>query len=357
MTPSAKKKLKIAFVALLTVLLLFFFLWRSDLREVGRTIAGVHPGWIVVGFAVNVLALYLRAMRWRIILRPEDPPGRYPTFFATTVGFMASAILPVRAGDLIRPALLSRRTDIRFSSALGTVLTERVLDLSSILFLFLLFVGWSLWGSTRWEPRHLAFIEGAGLVALVILAALVAVVIAALRFRSFVRRPLEPLARILPGRAGSSLMNFFDSFADSLRIPSGAPLALVLTFTALIWICLTSQFYFVMLAFDEPLPFIASFFVTAMTVIGFAIPTPGGIGGFHKVCQLVLINFYGFGIDDSVAIALIYHVVGTAPVLIAGALLFGREGLSWKQIEEVERIESERDVAVEGKNTSTSATV
>ena len=39
----------------------------------------------------------------------------------------ASALVAaIRAGDVARPALLSRRTSVRFSAALGTVLTERI---------------------------------------------------------------------------------------------------------------------------------------------------------------------------------------------------------------------------------------
>ena len=59
---------------------------------------------------------------------------------ATSMGYALSTVLPVRAGDVIRPALLSRRTDVRFSRALGTVLTERVLDLTAILILYLSFI-------------------------------------------------------------------------------------------------------------------------------------------------------------------------------------------------------------------------
>src|SRR5256885_4582560 len=49
------------------------------------------------------------------------------TFFANTVGYMLSTVLPIRAGDVARPALLARRTNVRFAGALGTVLTERIL--------------------------------------------------------------------------------------------------------------------------------------------------------------------------------------------------------------------------------------
>jgi uncharacterized membrane protein YbhN (UPF0104 family) len=69
-----------------------------------------------------------------------------------------------------------------------------------------------------------------------------------------------------------------------------------------------------------------------VSIVGMMIPTPGGVGGFHKVCQVALIQFYAFGIDDSVALALVLHIVGTAPVVVAGLALFVKEGLSWGQL-------------------------
>src|SRR5436305_15095567 len=85
------------------------------------------------------MALIFRTIRWRKLLDVEQSPDFYPTFFANTVGYMLSTVLPIRAGDVARPALLSRRTTVRFSAALGTVLTERILDLYSLLFLFIYF--------------------------------------------------------------------------------------------------------------------------------------------------------------------------------------------------------------------------
>ena len=82
----------------------------------------------------------------------------------------------------------------------------------------------------------------------------------------------------------------------------------------------------------HPLPFDASFFISGLTTLGMIIPTPGGVGGFHKACQLVLTTFYGFDIDTSVAVALWFHVVGTLPVVLAGLVLFAREGLRWKDV-------------------------
>ena len=98
------------------------------------------------------------------------------------------------------------------------------------------------------------------------------------------------------------------------------------------WLCLSSQFYFVTLATHHPLPFPVSFFLTGITIIGLMIPTPGGVGGFHKACQIALVGFYGFGIDESIAVAVVFHLVGTLPIIIVGTLLLSREHMGLRQI-------------------------
>ncbi len=329
-------------IALLTIGLLALFLWNSDLKRVGELILSVHPAWLGAGLLANLGALFCRAARWRLILDPDDPPRFYPTFFATAIGFMSSAVLPIRAGDVVRPALLTRRTSIRFSSALGTVLTERILDLTSILVLFLSFVLISLFSASRFDAGHRLFLRSAGLGAALIFALLILFIGALSFFRSAVRRMHSALARFVPARFRASWMNLFDSFSHSLVVlRRGRTFIPVLGFTVCIWTALTSQFYFVMLAFGNPLPYRASFLVTAMSILGFMIPTPGGVGGFHKAVQLVLVGFYRIGVDESVAVALLLHLVGTLPVLLTGAVLFVREGLTIRQLEEIVEDEPE----------------
>ena len=82
----------------------------------------------------------------------------------------------------------------------------------------------------------------------------------------------------------------------------------------------------------RPLPYDSTFFISGVTTIGVAIPTPGGVGGFHKLCQWALTSFYGFDIDSSVATALILHLVGAVPVVVTGVALFAREGLRWRDL-------------------------
>ena len=329
-----RRSLQIISVTLLTILLLAVFLWNSNLRDVWRILKSTSIAWFALGLFTNFTALIFRTFRWRVLLDIDRPPRFYPTFFANTTGYMLSTVLPIRAGDVARPALLARRTDVRFAVALGTVLTERIVDLIAIIlvYVYYCFKHWNDFTEGR------AVVQDGAIGASIVLGAMVVLTVGIFFFRNSVRRFHEWLGGIIPRRFREAWMNFFDSFARSLDI-ARHPLALlkVLFCTAAIWFCLTTQFWLVLVAAHRTLDFDTSFFICGVTTIGLAIPTPGGVGGFHKVCQYVLTTFYHFDIDSSVAVTVLLHIVGTLPVVLTGLALFFREGLNWRQLKEQTR--------------------
>jgi len=324
-----RRALQITSVTILTILFLGLFLWNSNLRDVWRIMKATSLLWFAGGLLINFGAIVFRTVRWRVLLDFEHPPAFYPTFFATATGYMLSTVLPIRASDVARPALLARRTDVRFSTALGTVLTERVLDLISIVSLFLIycFTHWSTFNEGR------AVLRGGAIGSSAVLGGLLILIAGIFLFRDSFRRLHAAVGRIVPKRFREAWMHFFDSFSRSLEVTRHPrALAKVILATCGIWLCLTAQFWAVLIAAHRPLPFDTSFFIGGVTTVGIAIPTPGGVGGFHKVCQYVLTTFYRFDIDSSVAVAVLFHLVGTIPVVVTGLLLFLREGLNWRQL-------------------------
>jgi len=326
-----RRVLHIVLIALLTIVFLGFFLWNSNLRDVWQIIRSTSVPWFAAGLVINFMALVFRTIRWRRLLDVDEKPGFYPTFFANTVGYMLSTVLPIRAGDVTRPALLSRRSNVRFSAALGTVLTERILDLYSLLLLFIFYVV-RHWHSYA-DSRAYTLIKSGAVASVGVIVALTMLVTGIVVFHERMRRVHEWVGRFVPKRFRDAWMRFYDSFAQSLQL-TRKPMTLVVVMLATcgIWFCLTAQFWFVLVANRHPLAFDASFFISGLTTLGMIIPTPGGVGGFHKACQLVLTTFYGFDIDTSVAVALLFHVVGTLPVVLTGLILFAREGLRWKDV-------------------------
>lgn len=321
-----KRPLQIAAIAALTIFFVWLFLKNSNLSDVWHIMRATDPFWFALALAVNFGALIFRTFRWRTLLDDSNPPRFYPTFFANTIGYMLSTILPIRASDVARPVLLARRTDVRVSAALGTVLTERILDLYSLLLLFIYFVirHWSDFGASRaWLLMRTGAIG-----ALSLLAALTLVIAGIIFFHERMRRFHQWVGGIVPRRFRASWMNFYDAFLETLKLKDRpATAAKVLLYTIAIWFCLTAQFWVVARGMTRHLPFDSSFFISGVTTLGLAIPTPGGVGGFHKVCQLILTTFYAFDIDTSVAFALMFHLVGAAPVVVAGLLLSIHAGL------------------------------
>lgn len=322
-----RRILQLTSIALITILFVGLFLWKSNPAHVWRILKATDPWWFAAGLLINFCALVFRTIRWRILIDARQPPPFYATFFANTVGYALSAILPIRAGDVARPALLARRSSVRFPDALGTVLTERVLDLISILALLLYF------SLRRWHTFNDGVVHGSAYGAAAILALLIVLMLGVYLFPGAIRRGHNRLGRLLPQRFREPWSRFFDAFAGTMQLAK-MPIAatLVLATTAGVWFCLLAQYSLTLLAAHHPLPFDAALFLSAATTVGVAIPTPGGVGGFHKMCQWVLTTYYGFGIDASVAVAVLLHVVSTVPVLLTGLALFVREGLSWREL-------------------------
>jgi len=327
-----KRILQIVSIVALTAFFIALFLHNSDLHVVWRIMTSANPWWIAAGVVLNFLALIFRSVRWQTLFAGEKRPAFYPTFFATTTGYMLSTVLPIRAGDIARPALLARRTSVRFAEALGTVLTERVLDLIAILVIFVYFciVHWNNF------PQARAVIRGGALGAGALLIGVLVFLVGLYFFRGGVRRLHEWLGRILPRRFRDAWMRFFDAFAQSLTITERPrDFFIVTSCTAAVWFCLTAQLWLVLIGLARRLPYDSTFLINAVATVGIAIPTPGGVGGFHKLCQWLLTTFYHFDIDASVATAVLFHVVGTLPVVVSGIVLFLHEGLRWKDLRDV----------------------
>jgi len=93
---------------------------------------------VVHAVALIYVAYVLRALRWKIFLRPVRPKASLLGLTSSTlVGFTGLALLG-RAGEFIRPYLIARRENLPFSSQLAAWAVERIFDLGSFAVLMLL---------------------------------------------------------------------------------------------------------------------------------------------------------------------------------------------------------------------------
>ncbi len=322
-------------VALMAILLAVFF-WNVDLDEVKRALERANPGLILAAAAAALVSYWFRAIRWQLILRPVGHVSHLSAVLATAVGYAAMTLLPARMGDLIRPLALSRRERIPFSATLASIFTERLFDLWTVILFFLFFVIWppemaSLDEQARRNLDILSlsgYLMGAGL----IIGTLV--LLGLFRYQDrFIAIATNPIGRIRESWK-QPVANFLGHFLDGLRVLQ-RPRDLLITLVAsiVLWYVIYWQMRFALLAFGVDLPLRVNYFLVTLSVIGLAIPTPGGIGGMHKAMQLGLTVFFAVDLNTATAIAIVYHAICFVPITILGLLCLPLFGLKLGQVD------------------------
>src|SRR6478672_11613542 len=84
---------------LLAVLLLYYALRGIDWREVRRIVSGASPSLLALAAMSVSLTLFLRAVRWRILLGAAAPIRLSTAFWANSAGSLGNNFLPARAGE------------------------------------------------------------------------------------------------------------------------------------------------------------------------------------------------------------------------------------------------------------------
>jgi uncharacterized protein (TIRG00374 family) len=324
--------------ALLAIVLLAFFFRGVDWAALGGALrdARIVP---LVGLVLSTIAVYtLRAWRWGDLLQPLGRVGMADLFSATMVGF-ASGLLVPRAGEIMRPWLVSRRYPIATSAGFATIILERLVDLITVLVLFAVYVFVLPPPPQQVEGRltELLRLGGAatGAVALGVLVFLLALHANADRVTALCERVLARAPRFVRDPA-SRLLHSFSSGLAVLRAPL-PHLARIFLQSLAIWLLIALGFHLNHAAFGIQLPFHATFLLIAFLVVGVAIPTPGMVGGFHAFYLLALAEVFGVPRATAAAAAVSAHALSNLPILGFGLVLLGREGLSLGRVVEVTR--------------------
>lgn len=331
MSPTVSKVFRTGISLGLAALLLFLFLRHVDLRAVGSAIAHAHASWLLVALFISVFSIPLRAWRWTLLFARVGPARQWDAISATCIGFAATTLLPARAGEIVRPVALSRRARLPLPPLLASIGLERLLDLVCILCLFVVYAlgGWAPAQMTPGEAarfvllrRSAIFFGLATLVGLGFFGVLAARPELANRF-------LRPILKWVPERSRERISRILASFLEGLgALRSPGQILIVAASSIALWLLFSLQLYASLRAFDLDLPFPVSFFVLTWGVMGLAIPTPGGVGGYHAAVSYALTGFYGVGETPAKAFALVAHAISFVPVTLLGLVFLALGGLS-----------------------------
>ncbi len=298
------------------------FVARAPLKEVLASAADVRIGAVLGAVALALLSYLFRALRWGLIVRPLGRAPAGALVGATAAGFAASTVLPARAGEVVRPLVLSARTHLPAAGTLASILAERLVDLATVV---MLFVAGALF-SPRLEPGAATVLRDGAFVAAGILLAGGLAVLLLLRFRS---GALGWAARVGGHRFGAGFRSFVGHLLDGLDvIRRPRRLAVIGLWSLLVWLPVAAQIQVLAWGFRLALDPASAFVVIAVSVVGLAVPTPAGVGAFHAAVQFALSNLLGVALPTATAFALIHHAICFFPITLIGLAYLGAAGLT-----------------------------
>lgn len=296
--------------SIISIVLVYLSVRDIHLQDVFLAMTNIHWFYVVLFFLIIIFMQWLRSYRWGIILQPMEKIDQVSLFSVTSVGFMAIAAIPARIGELARPYLISRRSSIKMSSALGTVLVERILDTCSVLLIATVILFFADLPS---------FIIKSGIVFFLIALAMFCFIVFLILRREKALNLINKILNILPGKFANKVDELIHHFIDGLKIVTNIKLLLYLFFLSMmIWLVDVASIYALFLAFGFNLPLMASFVLLIFLIVGIAIPTaPGYIGTWHLACVLAL-NLYGLTKAEALSFAIVYHFLSMIIVVVLG---------------------------------------
>ncbi|MFA4915630.1 MAG: lysylphosphatidylglycerol synthase transmembrane domain-containing protein [Syntrophales bacterium] len=305
-------KKKIILGLLVSAFLIYLAVRGIRFEEVIGVLKNVRYVYIPPALMLMFLMQVLRSYRWGIILSPLKKVDQLSLFSVTCVGFLAIVAIPARLGELARPYLISNKSNIKMTSAMGTILVERVLDGLAILVMAVSVYFFLPLPSGLTEKSFIFFL---------ITMAIVVVMIFTIVKPEMSLKALNPFLKFIPKRYAPALNRLIHNVIDGFKIITRIRALLYVMFlSGLIWLIGVLIIYILFFAFGFHLSPVAAFVLMIILVIGIAIPAaPGFIGTWHLSCILGL-GLFGVPEPDALAFAVIYNFLSVGIVITLGLI-------------------------------------
>lgn len=303
--------------------------WLGTRISIDATLAALgntQPLMLAATVPVIILSHIVRAYRWQLLLRHASLINISTLFSGVMIGYAFNTVL-TRSGEVIRPWIVSRKTTTPLGILMGSVVTERVIDVCTLVLGVIM--------AAVFAQPVLASIVPSFSVNDILLKLVLPIFLVFLVILVMVRSPLGKRFRILKDVSrGISL--------DAIR---QHPLRIVGATTVLWMLYIVPMWMLV----EAVLPTSSSSFLDAtllLIAVSIAVtvaPTPGALGVYQGFAQAAAMLILGATSDAGLAFAIVAWLVNYGIAVLVGAVCLANEfrtGLRWADVRNARNAES-----------------
>lgn len=247
--------------------------------------------WVFISVLISAFSHFLRAYRWNYLLKPAGYSVRtLNAIGAVLVGYFANYGLP-RMGEITRCTLATRYDKVPFEVALGTVITERIIDtlLLLVIFVLTLFAQFSELSTLAADyifiplGKKVNTLSENPIKLVILICILAAIVIGFLLVR-------KRISRMLTGKFGNIIKGFGKGLSSVKDIEHKFQFIVL---SVAIWASYFYSMYFCLKAFDgtSHLGHSAGLVLLLFGTFG-VVFSPGGLGAYQAILTGLLISTY-----------------------------------------------------------------
>ncbi len=327
----------IVFLILAILVYLQYRHWRSfDWGTFWSQTHRIKKMHVLHGIILIYLGYVVRAIRWKIFLRPVRPKTSLAEIISPTlVGFTGLALLG-RAGEFIRPYLIAKRTDLPFSSQLAVWAVERIFDVGAFAVLMALAIFLPSALQSIPHPEYYQRFRDAGFI---LIGAVAGTSIAAIfigRNGDAAAKWVEHRFSHLPSHLGHRLAEKVREFGMGLNTIHGPASFVALSVVSV------GMWYMIALAYHEvthsygnaalEIPVSQLLILIFASMLGSMLQLPAVGGGSQVATIAVLSHVFDVPAEMATSCGILLWLVTFAAVIPSGLLLAHRERLSLRKL-------------------------
>lgn len=282
-------------VSLVLGLFLLYIVFNNiDLNLFLERLDNLDYSWIYLSMFISIFEHIVRGYRWNLLMQTKlTNLSTYTTTHILIVSYFFALFIP-RFNDFVRCYLISKTNDIKVSSSLGTVVSERIFDLISLLIISILFFIIEFDLFTNFFSTYILTNISFNVYYTTIFFFVIAVIISFLYYLN---------------KKSEAFSSKFSEFKKGvLSINKYYKNKKFLLSTLILWVIYFLMGYVIFFSLEETSSLAISSGIAVLVAgsLGMVIPVNAGIGAYHFLVASILIS-YNINYETGLFFATILH--------------------------------------------------